>query len=258
MHDEAPSGADPVFGSLGDPPVPLRAVLAGTLSGSSPGHRAKKAKAAIHPGGGGVPVARQHELTDSKSTVEGHRDLEVLYLEHADGLSGAIRGILGREGDVQDVLQQAFLKAWRAWQQGTRAEDPVAWLFVVAMNTARDHLRTRRRRPATVPLEEVTLTEQAPMQRDGTAAPAVGPERRMEHQEWLEAAKAAIHHLRDPEKEVFLLRVSGGCTFPVIAHNLGIPEGTAKTRMRTALGVLRRRLATYAPEDRNQTPEDPR
>ena len=53
--------------------------------------------------------------------------------------------------------------------------------------------------------------------------------------------------LEDDVKEVFLLRVSGELTFEAIAEALGIPVGTAKTRMRTALRRLRSHLAHLAP-----------
>lgn len=78
---------------------------------------------------------------------------------------------------------------------------------------------------------------------------------RLEGREWLGAARQAILRLSDPEKEVFLLRTSGGRSFAAIAAALDIPEGTAKTRMRTALKRLRLRLAAFAPETPQETAE---
>ena len=74
-----------------------------------------------------------------------------------------------------------------------------------------------------------------------------GPSGRIEGQEWLRAARTAIHRLDDGEKEVFLLRVSGDRTFEAIAAALSIPVGTAKTRMRSALKKLRLRLSRFEP-----------
>jgi RNA polymerase sigma-70 factor (ECF subfamily) len=75
----------------------------------------------------------------------------------------------------------------------------------------------------------------------------VEPRAQLERREALTAARSAIHALSEPEKEVFLLRTSGGLTFEAAAEALGIPVGTAKTRMRAALGRLRAALAAHAP-----------
>ena len=69
---------------------------------------------------------------------------------------------------------------------------------------------------------------------------------RAEAREAVADARAAIRQLRDPEKEVFVLRVSAGLTFERVADQLGIPVGTAKTRMRQALAQLRQHLSAHA------------
>lgn len=166
-------------------------------------------------------------------------DLTTLFRTCAEGLSGAVRGVLGARAETAEVLQEAFLKAWRALQGGERPKDLKAWVFVVTLNLAKDLRRRRLRRPAGLPLEEADamhLTAADP-------APGAG----IEQAEAVEAAREAIHGLRDEEKEVFLLRVSGGLGFDDIAESLGIPTGTAKTRMRLALSKLRVRLAAFAP-----------
>lgn len=168
-------------------------------------------------------------------------DLAKLFAGHKEGLAGAVRGILGRRADVQEILQEAFVRAWKVWNTGSAGsiEDPVAWVFVLTMNVARDQRRKGMRRRPSVQLEEVdpvkmTSTDPNPLQR-------------LQSHEWVRAARDAILDLEEAEKEVFVLRVSGGRTFSSIAEALGIPEGTAKTRMRSALRRLRQTLKGYAP-----------
>lgn len=165
-------------------------------------------------------------------------DLEALFEAHRDGLAGAVRGILGPAADVQDVLQEAFLRAWRAREAGREGRDPRAWIFVVTLNTARD-ARRRWRFRRSAPLEESGAMHVQ------TRDP--GPHGRIEQDEALSAARTAIHGLGENEREVFLLRVSGELTFDAIGTALGIPVGTAKTRMRRALEELRVTLARHAP-----------
>ena len=77
---------------------------------------------------------------------------------------------------------------------------------------------------------------------------AKGPPGTLVDREAIDAARDAIHLLGEKEREVFLMRVSGGLTFDSIADALGIPSGTAKTRMRRAILFLRERLADHAPK----------
>ena len=150
------------------------------------------------------------------------------------GLAGAVRGVLGSSADVAEVLQDAFLRCWRSWQRGQRPRDPVAWIFVVTWNVAVDSRRRQRRRPEPAALDE----DETLMQPTTETAPGHA----LERQEEVARAQAAIERLHDAEKQVFLLRVSGGLTFEAVAAALAIPVGTAKTRMRTALQRLRRSL----------------
>ncbi len=159
-----------------------------------------------------------------------------LFREHGDGLAGAVRGVLGA-ADVQEILQEAFLKALRALQDGFAPRHPVAWIFVITMNLARDQRRKNRRRNR-------AIEDQDPMElQSKEPAPAAG----LERDEALAAARHAIHELEPKEREVFLLRTSAGLSFREAADALQIPIGTAKTRMRAALARLRQSLTAHMP-----------
>lgn len=155
--------------------------------------------------------------------------LQQLFQAHRQGLAGAVRSVLGPAADVAEVLQDAFLKCWRKWQDGTRPQDAVAWMFVITWNTAADVRRSRQRRPVHQPFDE----------HDPVAHTIQPPSMALEQRETIARAEAAIGALSDPEQQVFLLRVSGEQTFEAIAQALAIPLGTAKTRMRAALAKVR-------------------
>jgi RNA polymerase sigma-70 factor (ECF subfamily) len=159
--------------------------------------------------------------------------LNVLFQTHRQGLAGAVRSALGPTADVSELLQDAFLKCWQAWQHGTRPDDQVAWIFVVTWNVAVDARRRRQRRPIHESLNE----DQMP-----TATTQPSPSHALEQREAVARAQAAIAGLSDPEQQVFLLRVAGELTFEGVAQALAIPVGTAKTRMRSALQKLRTAL----------------
>jgi RNA polymerase sigma-70 factor (ECF subfamily) len=159
--------------------------------------------------------------------------LAELFQAHRHGLLGAVRGVLGSSHEVAEVLQDAFLKCWRSWLQGTRPNDPVAWIFVVTWNVAVDARRRRQRRPLHETLDEETTLSRS-------TAPS--PSHALEQREDVASAQAAIAGLSDHEQQVFLLRVAGQLTYEGIADSLAIPVGTAKTRMRNALQRLRHKL----------------
>ncbi len=166
-------------------------------------------------------------------------DLAELFREHANGLAGVVRGILGDRSEAQEVLQDAFLRAWKAEGSGARPGNDVAWIFVITMNLAKDQRRKDMRRGPRQSLEEVNPMELRSVE------PA--PETRLEQAEAVAAARDAIHALQTNEKDVFLLRTSAGLSFTEAAAALGIPVGTAKTRMRAALIHLRDKLKHFAP-----------
>lgn len=183
------------------------------------------------------PTRKVSLLRDGRSEPPSGPDLAALFHQHGEGLAGAARGILGPHGEIGEVLQEAFLRAWRFLAERPAPRDPVAWLFVVTMNTARDLRRKRLRQPTNLSLEEVSEMEMR----------AVEPTAQLEQREALTAARSAIHALSEREREVFLLRTSGGLSFEAAAAALQIPVGTAKSRMRAALGRLRKALAAHAP-----------
>lgn len=167
-------------------------------------------------------------------------DLADLVRNHGTGLAGAVRGVLGSRADVAEVLQEVFLKGWKALEKGTQPADPVAWVFVLTLNHARDLRRKQQRRGPGIDLDDVD-----PMQ---ISKSSTRPDAAVVQAETLGAARAAIARLKEEQREVFLLRSSAGLTFDAIASALGIPVGTAKTRMRAALAALRLSLAAHTPE----------
>jgi RNA polymerase sigma-70 factor (ECF subfamily) len=169
-------------------------------------------------------------------------DLVGLFREHAGGLAGVVRAVLGPLCDAQEVLQEAFLRAWQGRERLRAARDPKAWVFVLTMNLARDLRRHARRRESTSALTETKAMELS------TREP--GPHELLLGREALGRARVAIAALAEEDKEVFLLRTSAGLSFEGIATALGIPVGTAKTRMRRALHRLRRELAASDPDMR--------
>lgn len=152
------------------------------------------------------------------------------FARHQGELLGTLFYLVGNLADAQDALQEAFLKCWRRKDDVPAIGNLRAWIFKVALNTGRDMRgaawRTRRQAVASGELAAWEAAQPAP---DETAAA---------HEEQ-HLLRVAIEQLRPEEQEVFLLRQNGDLTYEEIGETLGIPVGTAKTRMRLALEKLR-------------------
>lgn len=122
---------------------------------------------------------------------------------------------------VQDCLERAIRK-----QALWRPQGPLkAWLFRMLLNVYRNDLRSRRRRPATVPVDQVTeLPQVAPAQ----------PGR----MQLAETAKA-LDQLPEEQRTALLLVVLEGMSYAEAAEVLSIPQGTLMSRIGRARAALK-------------------
>jgi RNA polymerase sigma-70 factor (ECF subfamily) len=129
-------------------------------------------------------------------------------------------------------VQEAFLRFWRARD---RAEDRVAYLYACVKRAALDWQRGGRRR---VRREEAVASARG---RDANDEPMLAAP--LEREERRAAVEAALAGLPETQREVLVLKIWGGLSFPQIGAALEIPADTAASRYRYALAKLRGQLA---------------
>jgi RNA polymerase sigma-70 factor (ECF subfamily) len=150
-----------------------------------------------------------------------------------DELISTLWYLLGNQDDAQDMAQEVFLRCWRTQENLPEVQNLRAWIFRVGLNAARDLQRSAWKRR----VKPLVGTEiMSPVDPSSPAA-------ELEDRESLDRLRAALHGLRDEEKEVFLLRQNGELTYEQIAEVSNRPVGTVKTQMRAALQKLRKVLA---------------
>src|SRR5436190_23767728 len=86
---------------------------------------------------------------------------ERLYLAHRDDVHAALRRLLGRER-ADDAFQETFLRALRAYDRLSHADNLRAWLLTIARNVALDELRRTQPLDGAAAPEPVARDEQAP------------------------------------------------------------------------------------------------
>ncbi len=143
--------------------------------------------------------------------------------------------LLGAGDDAEDVLQEAFVKAFRRLPL-YRGDSPFrSWLLAIVANETRNLHRSRRRRDGLV--LRAAATELAPITGpDLPADAAVSAERRA-------ALLDAVRGLDERDREVVVCRYLLDLSEAETAHTLGWPLGTVKSRTARALSKLRARLA---------------
>jgi RNA polymerase sigma factor (sigma-70 family) len=138
------------------------------------------------------------------------------------------------DGDAEDAVQEAFVKAYAALGR-FRLDSPFRpWLLRIVANEARNRRRSAGRR-ATLALRA------AEDRRPGDAAPS--PESAVLDRESQAALLAAINGLGEDDRDVITARYFLDLSEAETAEILGIPKGTVKSRLSRALGRLRGRLA---------------
>jgi RNA polymerase sigma-70 factor (ECF subfamily) len=161
------------------------------------------------------------------------RAAERLYERYAPRVYGLGLVMLGNEAAAEDLVQDTFVKMWRNAGRYDAARGALdTWVLLMARNLAIDSIRRR--------VIEARTLETTKHRDEATDEP--GPEDAAETQDLVDRARRAMSDLSDGERAALELAYFGGKTSAEVAELEGVPLGTAKTRIRTALLKLRRSL----------------
>jgi RNA polymerase sigma-70 factor (ECF subfamily) len=169
------------------------------------------------------------------------RAFEALYAQYGEGLRRHVERLV-RSDAAQDMVQEAFLRAWQRAGQWDGSGTFKAWLYRIATNLALNHLRTVRRRRE-LPLQTGGQAgeedeEEIPAWLSDDAA--LGPGAALEQSERLAQVHQLVDQLSDDKRELFRLVHEYEMRVRDAADELGIPEGTAKSRLHYARKQLAR------------------
>ena len=160
-------------------------------------------------------------------------DYEQLVREHQGIAFRTAYVITGSAADAEEVVQDAFVKAYRALDRFREDAPFRPWLLAIVANEARNKRRSAGRRTRF----ELTLAEERP---SGGAAPS--PEAALLAQEQRAQLLGAIDTLRDEHRQVVACRYLLGLNEAETAAALGWRAGTVKSRLSRALARLEAEL----------------
>jgi len=151
----------------------------------------------------------------------------------------AARGILRSDWEAEEVVQDAYVRAFRALAAFREEAALATWLTRIVINEAQDRLRGRRETLPFTELDEKTVGEIIPFSGGGSST---DPERQAAVGQIRVMLEAAIDRLPAPFREVFILRQVDGLSTEETARTLCIAPETVKTRLHRARTRLRRAL----------------
>ena len=162
-----------------------------------------------------------------------HRDFEALYQRHSREVWAVAYARWMNADTATDIMQEAFLRLWKQWENGENILNPRAWLLRVTRNLAEDHAKSAFHRNGTHP----------PQTMNGVRSKEPLPLEFMEHEENFARIRVALEALAEPDREILTLRYSLDYSANEIAEVMTINAAAVHMRLSRARQRLAERLA---------------
>jgi RNA polymerase sigma-70 factor (ECF subfamily) len=174
--------------------------------------------------------AQQAELTSFEEAM----------LPHLDAAHNLAKWLLRNEQDAQDVVQDAYLRAFKAFG-GFHGSNGRAWLLTIVRNTSYTLLKKNK---------AVDLTTTFDERIHASGHESVSPATILEHSEDAALISEAMDELPAEFREILTLRHQEGLSYKEIADIMQIPPGTVMSRLARARGKLKEYLAARISKDK--------
>ena len=176
------------------------------------------------------------------------RRFEQTIMPHLDAAYNLARWLTRNDSDAQDVVQDAYLRAFKYFDS-FEGENPQAWLLAIVRNTCFTWMR--RNRPSeevlgSEPIDDESPGDAEPLLGGGSRALATDPETLLIEGRNRTEVNELVAKLPAEFREVIVLREVEGFSYDEIADALRVPRGTVESRLHRARGELRKHLSAYA------------
>lgn len=164
---------------------------------------------------------------------------DILVLKYQHRIIKLVARFIRNSDEVQDVTQEAFIKAYRALKNFRGDSAFYTWLYRIAINTAKNYLVAAGRRVT----ESAADAQEAEQYESGDWLREYGtPERELLAEEIKQVIFKAINDLPDDLKEAITLREMEGLSYEDIAQVMDCPIGTVRSRIFRAREAIDKQL----------------
>ena len=156
------------------------------------------------------------------------RAYDLLVLKYQHKIFGLISRYIRDHAEIQDVAQEAFIKAYRALPNFRGDSAFYTWLYRIAINTAKNHLVSRGRRP---PSTDIDVEDAEHFEGDSPLKDIENPENALFGSELKAVLDKAIEDLPSDLRTALTLRELEDFSYEDIADVMGCPVGTVRSRI---------------------------
>lgn len=184
-------------------------------------------------------------MAESKQAeIQKRKAFETEALPHMDALYRTALRMTKNQGDAEDLVQEAMVKAYRFWDKFEPGSNCRAWLFKIMTNIFINDYRSKSRTPVSVNVDDIDdnfLYGQL-----AELGPDSNPEQQLFAKIFDDDVKKAIEELPDDFRLVVVLSFLEGFSYQEIADIADLQLGTVKSRLHRGRKLLQKQLFEYA------------
>ncbi len=176
--------------------------------------------------------------------LKKRKEFEAQALPHMDALYRTALRMTKNEKDAEDLVQEAFVKAYRFWDKFDSGSNCRAWLFKIMTNIFINDYRSKSRSPMAVNMDDIDdnfLYGQL-----AVGSKESNPEKDLFNKIFDDDVKKAIETLPDDFRLVVVLSFLEGFSYQEIADITDLQLGTVKSRLHRGRKLLQKELFEYA------------
>jgi len=172
--------------------------------------------------------------------LEGDKQaFNLLVVRYQQRVIALIARFVNDPQEVEDVSQEAFIKAYRALSLFRGESAFYTWLYRIAVNTAKNHLVAKSRRP---PAVDMDVDESQNNDLAMSLRELESPEESLVTEDLKQAIEKAIDELPEELKTAFTLREFSGLSYEDITEIMDCPVGTVRSRIFRAREAIDKRI----------------
>ncbi|MBF0265946.1 MAG: sigma-70 family RNA polymerase sigma factor [Gammaproteobacteria bacterium] len=169
------------------------------------------------------------QITIDKVLNGDLKAFEILVLKYQQKIALAIYSYIKDADEVQDVVQEIFVKAYRYLPEFRGDSSFYSWLYRIAINTAKNVIKARSVRP---PRQDIDVHESYfPSDISEQVESHETPDKTMQNQQLLNITQQVVDSLPAELNQVLVYREIDGLDYKEIAKKTSVPVGTVRSRL---------------------------